>query len=232
MFCDQDDVWQPGKIDTTVASLLPSLTSPALCFSDPLMFNDDQPNILHRVSEVIGDAKRPEAQDESKLFTAFQAVGHTQGFTRPLREIFLKHKEIAQSYAFAHDWWMYQIAVASGTVKMLSDVPTTLYRRHAENFTSFIVSPHGNRIAWMWRLQQWLRRAVSRHATGFVLAASTLPPGPKLERLLAIAKMVSTLDRRQSPAALFRLARSGAMWPSRRTALWFTAACLSSNTNS
>ena len=40
LFCDQDDIWQPGKIDATVADLLPDISSPALCFSDPLIFED------------------------------------------------------------------------------------------------------------------------------------------------------------------------------------------------
>jgi len=34
LFCDQDDIWQPDKIDVTVGELLPDLELPVICFSD------------------------------------------------------------------------------------------------------------------------------------------------------------------------------------------------------
>ena len=40
LFCDQDDIWQPGKIDATIKSLSPDLWQPALVYSDPLVFSD------------------------------------------------------------------------------------------------------------------------------------------------------------------------------------------------
>jgi glycosyltransferase involved in cell wall biosynthesis len=226
LFCDQDDIWQPGKIDATVADLLPDVGSPALCFSDPLMFKNEEPEILRRVSDVTG-VKPPRALDDSRLFMSICAWGHTQGLTRPLREIFLRHKDIARTYSMGHDWWMYLLAVTCGTHRMLSNAPTTLYRRHGNNITESYLNPTG--IGQIWALQQLFRKGVSRQAQGFIQASSTLPPGPKLERLVAIARLVATLDRRQSPAALIRLARRRAMWPNRRQALWFAAACLYSH---
>lgn len=228
LFCDQDDIWQLGKIDATVENLLPDLASPALCFTDSLMFKDDEPGVLHPLSDVLG-IKSPVALQESRAFMPLLALGHTQGFTKPLRDIFLGHKDIARAYALGHDGWMYLIAVASGTARMLSNAPTTLYRRHGNNVSGHVFSRKANRIAWTWALQQLLRRGVSRQAEGFVLAAPTLPAGPKLQRLLELAGLVTTLDRRQSPIALFRLARREAMWPNWRTAIGFAAVCLCSD---
>jgi glycosyltransferase involved in cell wall biosynthesis len=228
LFCDQDDVWQPGKIDATVANLLPDMSSPALCFSDPLMFRDDEPGVLRRFSTVMG-ARVAVALQESRLFMPILGPGNTQGFTRPLRDIFVRHADIARTYALGHDLWMYLIAVASGKARMLFDAPTTLYRRHGNNFTEVLLAPRGNRIMWTWQLQQMLRRVVSRQAQGFLLASATLPPGPRLERFLTLAKLVATLDRRQSLAEIARLARRGAMWPSRRWAVQFAIACLCSD---
>jgi hypothetical protein len=149
--------------------------------------------------------------------------------------MFLAHNEIARHHAFMHSWWFYLIAHAAGTSRMLFDVPTTLYRRHGENATAAAAyGPHlkGFRyITAMWRMQQWLRRGVSRQARGFILAASTLTPGPRVDQLLATAKLVSTLDRRQSPVTLLRLARYRAMWPHWRRAIWFAVACLSCDAN-
>jgi glycosyltransferase involved in cell wall biosynthesis len=226
LFCDQDDIWQPGKIDATVASLLPELRSPALSFSDPLCFTDGQPEKLRRLSDVFENARAPRSLQESRLFMSACCCGNTAGFTRPLREIFLRHKDVAHRHAAMHDSWMYVIATAAGSARMLNNVPTTLFRRHGRNFTEFFLDPKENWFLRTWRLQQVFRRYIARQAEGFVLAYETLPPGPKRERLLALAKLVANLTERQSPTALLRLIRSGAMWPSRRSTLWFTASCL------
>jgi glycosyltransferase involved in cell wall biosynthesis len=228
LFCDQDDIWQPGKIDATVTDLLPDADSPVLCFSDSLMFNSNEPHVLRRSSQVM-DVKVSELSRQSRIFMFTCAFGHTQGFTRPLRELFLRHKEIARAHALGHDWWMYLIAHACGVARLLSTAPTSLYRRHGNNFSAGFFAPRGSRIAWRWRIQQLLRGGVSRQAQGFVRAAATLPPGPHLERLLPLARRVATLDRRQSPAALIQLALCAALWPNWRSALYFAAACLCTN---
>jgi len=228
LFCDQDDIWQPGKIDATVENLAPDLTAPVLCFSDSLLFYNDQPDVVRRVSEVFG-SRPPKALEESRLFMTLIAPGHTQGLTRPLRDLYLSHKEIARDYARSHDGWMYLIANACGTSRMLSNVPTALYRQHGSNVITALLRRPGARFdhnALAWKQQQRLRQLVARHARGFILAAPTLRRGPKLERLLQLAQWVATLDRRQTPAELLRLARRHALWPNRRWALWFAAACL------
>ena len=222
LFCDQDDIWQPGKIDATVANLLSDIAAPVLCFSQALMFRNDAPEVLHQVYAAMG-ANVDGILQESRLFVFNPAQGNTIGFTRPLREIFLRHKEIARAYAAGHDWWMYVIAVASGTSRMLSNVPTTLYRMHGNNLGAVFFN-------WsQWRLQQGIRRWAARQAAGFCLASSTLEPGPRLERLRTLARLVATLDRRQSPFSLVRLLLCGAIPPSGVSAAWLAAACLCSD---
>ena len=230
LFCDQDDVWQPGKIDATVQTLLPDLAKPAMCFSDPLAFRDSEPDVHYHMLDLIGTTAEIALQ-ESKVFLAVVGYGHTVGFTRPMREIFVTHKDIARTHAFMHDLWMYNIAVASGTVRMLADAPTTLFRRHALSASGGIAGWRGSgmgRITITWDQHMRLRRCISRHAAGFILASPTLPQGPKLERLLAIAELVSTLDRRQSPLALIRLVRRGIVWPNWRLATGLAVTCLCS----
>jgi glycosyltransferase involved in cell wall biosynthesis len=226
-FCDQDDIWQAGKIDTAVAELAPDLGSAVLGFSDSLMFYDDAPEVVRRVSEVFGSSPR-DAMEESRVFMTVIAPGHTQCFTRPLREVYLAHKDIARTYARNHDAWMYLIATAVGTVRMLADIPTALYRQHDANVTAGLLRG-GRRLdrrALTWKQYQALRPRVARHAEGFLLAAPTLAPSHRLERLVALAGRVARLDRRQSAAELLKLAGAGALWPNRRWALGFAAACL------
>ena len=226
-FCDQDDIWQPGKIDTAVAALIPDRASAVLGFSDSLMFYDDEPETVRRVSEVF-DSRPRRAMEESRAFMSVIAPGHTQCFTRPLRDLYLAHKDVARAYARNHDAWMYLIASAAGTVRMLPDTPTALYRQHDANVTAGLLRG-GRRLdrrTLTWKQYQALRPRVARHAQGFILAAATLAPSERLERLVALAKRVATLDRRQSLVGLLRLARAGALWPNRRWALGFAAVCL------
>jgi glycosyltransferase involved in cell wall biosynthesis len=231
LFCDQDDIWQKGKITATVENLLPDLASPTMCFTDPLLFKEDAPDRHYRVLDALGVSVQV-AMQESRIFMPIVGYGHTEGFTRQLREVYIKHKEIAREHAFMHDVWMYELAVASGTARLLTDAPTTLFRWHGNNSSGGF----GNwgsgdvpRPTTTWREHQQLRRAVSQNAAGFILASTTLPQSSKLTRLLAIARLVAVIHKRQSPAALTRLIRQGAMWANRRLALETALVCLCSN---
>ena len=229
MFCDQDDIWQPGKIDATVTSLLLDVARPVLCFSFASLFKDSDPGTLHR---LFADSRSCVEgwMRESIVFTTFIAQGNTIGFTRSLRDLFFGHKEIARMYASDHDWWMYLIAVAAGEVRLLDKAPTTLHRRHGNNLSeAYIVQKGRDWIARRWSLEQEMRRMRARNAQGFLLASASLPPSQKLERLIALARLMATIGRRQSSAAVIRLARCRAIWPTFGGALWRAALYLGSD---
>jgi len=232
LFCDQDDIWQPGKIDASVADLTPDIARPVLCFTDPFTFSQDVPERLRRVSE-ISKLKGPVAWRRSSMFVICPAMGHTIGFTRALREVFLKSKDVARTHAAMHDAWLYLLATASGTSRLLTDAPTTLYRVHGRNVTGIYFAHLDWRGIWhfvrRWRLQQSIRRWISRQARGFCLAAETFPAGPQFERTLHLARIIAKLDQRQSLRTLLHLIRMGAMPQSKQFTLLFTAACLYSD---
>lgn len=231
LFCDQDDIWQPGKIDAAFQSLKSDLSRPALCFSDALMFRNGTPDVAYRLSAVMR-ARMDLAVQEPRAFMSAIPHGHTQGFTRPLRDLYLQHRQIARDYALMHDLWMYVIAVAAGNVRYLPDSPTTLYRTHDNNSSDNISGWHGDglgRLVMTWRQHQYFRRALARHAEGFLMAAATLPPGPKLERLRSVAMLLSSIHRRQNLSDLLRLLSLGVLWPSKRHATQLALACLCSN---
>jgi glycosyltransferase involved in cell wall biosynthesis len=228
LFCDQDDIWQPGKIDATVAHLLPAISQPALCFSDPLMFRDDNPDECYHVLDIFGTTAEV-AMRETQAFTSVVGYGHTQGFTRGLRDLFLTHVSVARAYAFMHDMWMLEVARATGNVSLLVNVPTTLFRRHRKNATGDIggwVGSGRGRIVTTWPHLRKLRQVFSRNARGFLLAAKTLPPGPKLERLLETARIVASLDRCHSPFSILQVARHGILYPNLRMASKLAISCL------
>lgn len=232
LFCDQDDIWQPGKIDATVESLIPHLNTPSLCFSEPLVFLDEEPDVLHPAFKFFS-VERHEALRESRALTSCPTAGNTYGFTFPLRQVFMRHQNIARKHALLHDWWIYLIALASGTPRLLRSVPTTLYRCHQNSWTTGYVRRSGgmsiNYVRWAWETHQTLRRHVSRQAAGFCLACETLPYGAKVDRLRTLAQAIAKIDRWQSPAAVLRLLRLRAMPVRRQNAAWIAATCLLSD---
>ena len=231
LFCDQDDIWQRAKIDTAVEFLKSRLESPSLCCSDFFMFRTGAPEALYSFFDLAAVRSDP-VLPTTKPFLTEVANGHTQAFTRPLRNYFVTHKEVAREYAYMHDEWMHSIAVATGEVHVLPGVPTTLYRYHGSNASAAFggwVGQGSGRFTSTWEQRRRFRRALARHAEGIILASPTLPPGPRLERALEIARLVASLDRRQSPAALLRLLRYRILWSNWRLAFWLAVACLSSD---
>jgi rhamnosyltransferase len=230
LFCDQDDIWQPGKIDATVAALKSDVETPVLCFSDALMFNDGNPEERRRITEAFG-LWMPKVLEASRAFMCIPAAGHTYGFSRPLRDLFIQHKDIAREYACMHDAWMYDIAVAAGVTRFLTSAPTTLYRIHGNNVSGPYFQRRKPVSAFMshWRQHQRLRRMCARHAKGFVLAANTLPSGPNVQRQLGFAQLVAHMDKRQSLASVFRLLRSNVMCPKRSQMALLSVLCLFSS---
>jgi glycosyltransferase involved in cell wall biosynthesis len=231
LFCDQDDIWQPKKIDVTVAALTGSLQSAAFCFSDCLVFFDDVPNVLRPRSQVSGISSA-RALQETRIFMLCPAAGQTIGFTKPLRELYLSHSAIARDHAMMHSWWLYIIAVACGSSQMLTGVPTTLYRQHGGNVCAdyFKRRKFGvESVISTWKLQPQIRRKMAKQAAGFILASATLASDERLDRLISIAKLVADLNRRQSLRGILRLAFRRTMWPNWRSVFWFSVNCLVSN---
>jgi len=231
LFCDQDDIWQPGKIDVTVANLLPDVGAPALCFSEPLLFNSEEPQSWCSLFEVLGVGSS-RLVETSRSFTFVPAVGNTIGLTRPLRDVLLTHIAIARRYAFAHDWWMYILGLSLGNVRLLTGVPTTLWRQHENNFSAAFFRKRRRgvgRFPMEWKIQPLLRRWYARQAQGFLLASETLPRNPTLDKLLQVARLVAAIESRQSFLELIRLFSSRAMPPRNMVTLRLLASCLCSD---
>lgn len=216
-----------GKIDAAVADLLPDVGSPALSFSDPLLFWEDSPNVFHRWSELV-NVKDREALMGAASLVGCPALGQSIALTRPLRDIYLRHKEIVRANVKAHSIWMYQLANATGICRALRDVPSTLYRQHGHNAMSryYSRSRGFGRFLALWRNQHALRAMFAQHARAFMLAAPTLPPGVKLDRMLALAPLVATFKRRQPLSTLFQLRRHGALVFSSSLLMWLLASCI------
>lgn len=228
MYCDQDDIWQPGKIDAVAANVGADAAKPVLCYSDPLIFYEHEPQVFYRLTDV-GHTKALAESLPTRVFLSCPAAGQATAVTRGLRELYLRHRDIARAHAIGQTWWLHILAVIAGEVRPMLDAPTTLYRQHGDNVTSAFYARNRPIIAHsisMWRLHQVLRIGFARQARGFLLAKDLLPQGPELKRLLELASLVATIDRRQSPLALARLLFRRAMWPYWAYQFWLTLTCL------
>lgn len=130
MFCDQDDVWLPKKMELSVSEILrlekttPGL--PVLIYTDLAVVDRD----LNVVSDSFWHYQRINPRDNSlyALILDNVATGCTTIFNRRLKEL----AGPIPSEAVMHDWWLTLICSVYGMVGFL-DEKTILYRQHGGN---------------------------------------------------------------------------------------------------
>lgn len=124
LFCDQDDVWQPYKIERAL-NLVPwgDDVAPTLC-ATRLEIVDEQLNPL-RLSFLPTGLSFSSAACESLL------TGCTMAFNASFRELLV---HALPEHAQMHDWWCYLLATSAyGTALHFDPTPTVLYRQHGGN---------------------------------------------------------------------------------------------------
>lgn len=123
---DQDDVWNPDKLDRAVQRLqeVPD-TIPALyCAATTIC--DEELNILGQSSRF----QRPPAFGNALV----QSIGG--GNTMVLNRAALDLAAAAAAEAsdpVAHDWWLYQLITGCGGQILRDPEPVLLYRQHPDN---------------------------------------------------------------------------------------------------
>lgn len=129
MFCDQDDVWLPNKIESTYDALFKvgDCKEPVVVYTD-LMLVDSELNQIMGYYAFTG--KEPGKNSLSQLLKSNVTVGCTMMINRELRRRTLKLFNVDN--IFMHDWWMSLIAAADGQLVFL-DQQTILYRQHEKN---------------------------------------------------------------------------------------------------
>lgn len=118
-FSDQDDIWLPEKLITSINCLEWS-DQPALCHSNVTILKNDQ-----------FEDKKTSCQDHSmKTLLAENCFqGCTLVFNARLRELFLSY---STDDIVWHDWWLGWLASCAGAVFTL-DQSLTIYRIHEGN---------------------------------------------------------------------------------------------------
>jgi hypothetical protein len=130
MFCDQDDVWLPQKVELSVNQILKleaeNPETPILVFTD-LTVVDEQLRVL---SDSFWHFQRIDPQHTRPELLIFDnvATGCTVIFNRLLKDV----AEPIPTEAVMHDWWLALVCSLYGKLGHLNE-RTILYRQHGRN---------------------------------------------------------------------------------------------------
>ena len=124
-FCDQDDVWMPGKIEAAIARLegLPRDVPAMHC---------SRTRIIDEHDRDVGQSHYfPHAPHFRNALVQSLAGANTMVINRAGFE--LLRKTAARGSFAMHDWWAYIIISGAGGTIIYSETPDTLYRQHRGN---------------------------------------------------------------------------------------------------
>lgn len=144
LFCDQDDVWEPGKIESLLG-LARAEERPGV----PLLVHSDL-TVVDRDLRVIAPSFwhyqfiRPERCQWPRLLVQNVVTGSASLLNAALREAALP----IPREAIMHDWWVALVAAATGDIRW-TETPTVRYRQHGANDTG----------AKRWGVHHWAGQA-------------------------------------------------------------------------
>lgn len=166
-FCDQDDIWLPGKVAMAVEKLSKTDPRRMSLYFGAFEYCDEQMNVLKR------SATPPEPIRFHQTFFQCYLWGFTMAFNERTRS------ELAANIprVFCKDYWMQTLCSAFGEI-VYDDRVCALYRRHGKNHSQdsfdFI------RFQW-WRFKNfWLDSKFTEYQTFlrefYRFYADRLPP--------------------------------------------------------
>lgn len=129
MFCDQDDVWLPDKVEKTMIAMKTAEENtdiPVLVHTD-LKVADQNLNII---SDSFFEFQKLTQNDITlpKLLVQNYVTGCTVMINRALKNVCGK----VSDGCIMHDWWLALIAVITGKLVCVKEA-TMLYRQHSNN---------------------------------------------------------------------------------------------------
>ncbi len=132
MFCDQDDIWLPRKIETTYRKMSEMVKR----YTDrlPLLVYTDM-KVVDKDLKVVADsywkyqAFNPKSGKVlNRLLVSNVIIGCTVMLNKALRDLSIPFS----NDALMHDWWAGLVSVAFGKNDYLEEA-TVLYRQHGSN---------------------------------------------------------------------------------------------------
>ena len=132
MFCDQDDIWLPHKIESSLRKIKDlenqhGTQSPLLIHTD-LTVVDGNLEILSHSFWEYSQLKPHRANSLNRLLAHNIITGCTILINKPLLQLAAPIPE----EAVMHDWWLGLVASTFGRIDFLEE-STILYRQHSKN---------------------------------------------------------------------------------------------------
>lgn len=133
MFCDQDDVWHPDKVEKTMRTLLEAEDEvgadvPVLVFTDLTPADEELQPIAPSLMKM--QKQYTDVIDYRALLMQNIVTGCAMGINRALAQLAEQCKDTSR--VIMHDWWLGVVAARFGKVVYL-DESTMLYRQHGGN---------------------------------------------------------------------------------------------------
>lgn len=131
MFCDQDDVWLPNKIESSLHLMKKMELNYGA--NKPLLVHTDLKVVKTNLTEISSSfwnfaQLNPQLTSLNRLLVQNNVTGCTMLMNREL----LNQSQPIPLKAIMHDWWIALVASAFGHIEHLPSA-TLLYRQHASN---------------------------------------------------------------------------------------------------
>ncbi len=130
MFCDQDDVWLPNKIEIFIDNLL---KQEELHPESPILIHSDLVVVDQNLNKVAESFWKYQGLDESKnSFNRLIIQNSITGCATMVNRKLLDLAGTIPEGAIMHDWWLALIAAKFGKIFTIKQ-RTVLYRQHGSN---------------------------------------------------------------------------------------------------
>lgn len=134
MFCDQDDVWMPDKIEVSMKKMeeieQEDKDCCAMVYTDLSYVNAKREVISPSYFDYMNKSRKQQSLSDTLKKNMF--VGCTLLLNAPLRNEVIVYEDMARIYM--HDWWAGLLAVTLGRTGFV-DRATIWYRQHDGNVT-------------------------------------------------------------------------------------------------
>jgi len=152
-FCDQDDIWEPEKLNKAIKALEPYQSEPAL-YCTPS-------KIINAQGNLIGHSKKRRKTPSFKnAFVQNISSGHTMVLNKTARNLIMQGGVVQVRF---YDWWVYLLITFAEGAVIYDPSSCVRYRQHKNND----IGPHAGLAGMKFRAQRILagtfRDWISQH---------------------------------------------------------------------
>lgn len=201
-FCDQDDIWLPGKLERALKQLQQDPDQTAALYGGTTRLVDATGRDLGTSSQP------PRVLGFENALIQNVIGGNTMVFNQQLRNYL--QRAGPDLNIVSHDWWLYILATAIGGKVIFDSQPEVCYRQHKDNLVGanarlgarlnrFRAMSTGRLIHWLWincQCLQSINRDLPPEHQQLLNLLLEIRHQPRIKRLLMLPQLRL---QRQSP---------------------------------